>query len=89
MAVVQKSEFVIVDRPAPRVRGGRPRSAAVVAVLDTVKTGKAIEFVNEATARSVRFTAASILKREAPELQARRDTHSVWVEARGKKKGKK
>jgi len=79
-----KTDFREVTRPTPaeRPQGGRPRSAAVDAVLATANTGRAIKFPNEARARSVRFTAGKVLEREHPELVARRSVLHVWVEPR-------
>lgn len=79
-----KRDFREAERPAfkKRPRGGRPRTAAVTAVLDTLDTGKAIVFPNEKRARSVRYCAGLILGRERPELIAKRSVHSVWVEYR-------
>lgn len=85
-----KTDFIEVARPKPedQPRGGRGRSKAVDAVLATTNTERAIKFPNEKRARSVRFSAGEILKREHPELVARRSVLFVWVEHRTKGRGR-
>ena len=76
------AEFQEVDRPIDPPRRGRPISSAVVAVLDTRASGKAIAFTTRRAARRTQWSVSKLLTRLDPRIVARSSGCVVWCELR-------
>jgi hypothetical protein len=75
--------FKVVARPTrSHGHGGLPRAPYVQAVLDTLKSGKAITFSDDESARRAYVATVATLRRRHPEQRVRRNQLTLWVEYR-------